>query len=97
MTDKHSLRLRLGKAIRNLRMARGLTEEELAQRMGKQPSSGRQISRWELGRNAPGADQLFALLLALDMSFSDLHLELNPAPATNPRLERITSRLEALA
>ena len=97
MTDRHTLRRRLGEAIRNLRMARGLTEEELARRMGKQPSSGRQISRWELGKNAPGADQLFTLLLALDMSFSDLDRQLNPAPVTNPRLEKIASRLQALA
>ena len=97
MVDKQNLRLRVGRALRNLRAARGLTEVELALRMGKRPSSARQISRWELGQNAPGADQLLALLLALDMSFADLDRELNPAPATNPRLKTINRRLQALA
>ncbi len=97
MTDRDTLRRQLGQAIRQLRMARDLTAEELAQRMGKQSSSARQISRWELGRHAPGADQLFTILLALDMSFADLHQALNPAPASNPRLEEIARRLESLA
>ncbi len=97
MVDKQTLRLRVGKALRNLRAVRGLTEAELALRMGKRRSSARQISRWELGQNAPGADQLLALLLALDMSFADLDRELNPAPATNPRLKTINRWLQALA
>ncbi len=96
MTDTQDFRERLGQALRNLRIARGLNEAELAQRMGKRPSSGRQISRWELGRVAPGADQLFALLVALDMTFADLDRELNPAPETSSRLQAISSRLRAL-
>ncbi len=94
MIDKQDLRRRLGKALRGLRKARGLTATELALRMGKSPSSARQVSRWELGENAPGADQLLALLLALDMSFADLDRELNPAPANNPRLEEIARRFQ---
>ena len=65
--------------------------------MGKQRSSSRQISRWELGQNALGADQLFALLLALDLSFADLDRELNPGPSASARLQAIADRLEALA
>ncbi len=96
MTDTQTFRQRLGQALRNLRIARGLNEAELAQRMGKRPSSGRQISRWELGRVAPRADQLYGLLVALDMTFADLHRELNPAPETSSRLKEISSRLRAL-
>lgn len=65
-------------------------------RMGKRPSSARQISRWELGRIAPGADQLLALLAALDMSLVDLDRELYPERASSRRLEEIASQLEAL-
>ncbi len=96
MTDPKTHRRRIGKALRGLRKARGLTATELALRMAKSPSSARQISRWELGENAPGADQLLALLLALDMSFADLDRELNPAPVTNPRLEEIARRLQVV-
>ncbi len=97
MTDTQTLRRRVGQALRNLRLARGLTAVELALRMGKRSTSARQISRWELGHNAPGADQLLAFLLALDMSFADLDRELNPATDTNTRLQKIASRLQALA
>ena len=97
MTDKQTLRRRVGRALRNLRRARGLTAAELALRMGKRATSARQISRWELGQNAPGADQLLAILLALDMSFVDLDRELHPAPDTNARLQKIASRLQAMA
>ena len=95
MTDTKLMR-QLGEALRSLRMERGLTEEELALAMGKNPSSGRTISRWELGRAAPGADQCFAYLLALDMTFADLDRQLNPAPVANPRLQAIAERLQAL-
>ncbi len=97
MTDRKTLRLRLGEALRNLRMARGLTTAAVAVRMGYKPSSYGQISRWELGQVSLGADQLFAYLLAIDMSFADLDRELNPRPAASPRLQEIVSRLEALA
>ncbi len=90
-------REQIGKALRSLRRARGLTESEVAVRMGKRPSSARQISRWELGQNAPGADQLLALLVALDMSLVDLDRELRPSQASSSRLEEIASRLEALS
>lgn len=94
MTDKKLMK-RLGEALRNLRMERGLTEEEVALAMGKNRSSGRTISIWELGRSAPGADQLFAYLLAIDMTFADLDRQLNPTPFANPRLQAIAERLRA--
>ncbi len=96
MIDPQRLRVRVGKALRRLRKESGLTAAQVARRMGKRASWVRQISRWELGQNAPGADQLYALLLALDKSFADLDRALDPS-AANPRLEKIARRLVSLA
>ncbi len=98
MSDKHILRLQLGQALRRIRIARGLTEVEVALLMGKRGSSANQVSRWELGQVALGADQLYALLIALDMSFADLHHELTSADAgASPRLQSIAGRIQALS
>ncbi len=96
MTDHHTPRVRLGKALRNIRQSLGLSVYEVARRMGKKASAGTQIARWERGQVALSADRLWAYLNALDASFADLDHELNPAPVTNPRLEEIADQLQAL-
>ncbi len=83
LPDKETLRRRLAEALTQLRKDRGLTESELAQRMGKKPHAGTQISRWERCEATPGADQLWLYLIALDASFAD---------PDRPKLERAFGR-----
>ncbi len=97
LPDQQTLRPRLGAALKRLRKTSGLTENQLAERMGKKASAGTQISRWERGEVTPGADQLWLYLGALDMSFADLDRELEPAPATSRRLQEIARELDSLA
>ncbi len=98
MSDKQTLRLQLGQALRRIRIARDLTQVQVALLMGKSSSLANQISRWELGKIAIGGDQLYALLIALDMTFADLHHELTPAAAgSNPRLQALANRIQALS
>ncbi len=96
MSEPQLSPLRLGQALRGLRTARGLTIQELALRMGKRRSSWRTISLWELGHVWPRSDQLVAFLEALDMTFLDLHNELNPVPTTSPRLQEMDRMLERI-
>ncbi len=97
LPDKETLQPRLGAALKRLRKSRGVTENQLAERMGKKTSAGTQISRWERGDVTPGADQLWLYLLALDFSFADLDRELEPRPATSRRLQEIARELDSLA
>ncbi len=98
MSNKQTLRLRLGRALRRIRIARDLTEVEVAMLIGKPRSSANQISRWELGQVAIGSDQLYALLIALGMTFADLHHELTPAAAgSDARLQTLASRIQSLS
>lgn len=96
-TDKETLLPQLGKALRTLRGNRGMTEKEVAIRMGKKASAETQIARWERGDASPLSHQLWAYLLAIDSSFADLDRVLNPKPATNLRLREIARELESLA
>ena len=95
--DKQALRKQLGDALKRLRERRGLTFEEVAARMGKSPTAGPQIFRWENGEATPLSDNLWLFLLAVDATFADLHRELNPAPEKSERLSEIVKELQALA
>ncbi len=95
-TDNLTPQIRLGKALRNIRESLGMSVYEVARRMGKKPSAGTQVARWERGQVALSADRLWAYLNALDASFADLDHELNPAPVTSSRLEEIADQLQAL-
>ena len=95
--DMDSLRLRIAQALRTLRRNRGLTEKEIAVRMGKKASAETQIARWERGETAPTSHQLGAYLIAADSSFADLERALNPSPPTKLRLREIARELESIA
>ena len=97
LPDKKTLQPRLGAALKRLRKDRRLTENQLAERMGKKPSAGTQLSRWERGEVTPGADQLWLYLLALDFSFADLDRELEPRRKTRRSLQEIARELDSLA
>jgi ribosome-binding protein aMBF1 (putative translation factor) len=62
----------IGKKVRELREARGLSQKELAQRMGTTQSV---IARLELGGAEPRFETLERVARALD---SDLVIELHP-------------------
>ncbi len=93
--DQETLQQRLGEALSRLRERGGLTREELAQAMGEGSSFAERIGLWEGGRSAPPGDQLWRYLAALDLSFSDLDLELG-ANAENPRLRELAAKLDAM-
>ncbi len=60
------------KTIRDLREAAGLTQLELAVRVGVTPSA---VYNWERGRNEPKATQLRALSRALGVPMDDIDFE----------------------
>lgn len=63
------LRRRLGLRIREVRRARGLTQEELAERVGISP---RYLSRVEVGQQNPSIQTVAQLATALDIELSEL-------------------------
>jgi predicted transcriptional regulator/DNA-binding Xre family transcriptional regulator len=80
--------LTVGRRVRHLRLARGMTLEELAAAIGKAPS---QVSLLENGKREPTLSRLQAVAHALDAGVDDL---LNPAPpshrdALEVELERV--------
>jgi len=96
LPDDETLQLRLGEALQRLREGRSLTRSEVAHRMGEGPSFTDELARWERGDASPPAHRLWAYLLAVDASFTDLGYEVDPAP-DDPRLQEIAAELDALA
>ena len=60
---------KIGRFLGQVRRERGLTQEQLAQRLGV---SQRTVSRWETGRNMPDISMLTALCAQLDISVAEL-------------------------
>ncbi len=71
MTEKAvwSVKYEIGSRIRRYREARGLSQKQLAARLGV---SNSRVSNWEQGVNRPDADILAALCTALEVSPSEL-------------------------
>ena len=59
----------IGRFLGQVRRERGLTQEQLAQRLGV---SQRTVSRWETGRNMPDISMLTALCAQLDITVAEL-------------------------
>ena len=55
--------------LRRIRLARGVTQAQLASRVGVTPNA---ISRYELGHDDPSLDVLDRLLVALECRYEDL-------------------------
>lgn len=55
----------IGKQLKEVRKARGLTQAELAERVGVSLST---VKKWELDMNEPNSDKLIALALTLNVS-----------------------------
>lgn len=64
-----------GSPIARLRMERGLTQAQLAERVGV---ALQQISRWETGGRNPGAKSLVKLAAALGCRIEDLLAQTDP-------------------
>ncbi len=93
--DNETLQSKLGAALTRLRERGEMTQEEVAHAMGQRSSFASRIADWESGRSSPPADQLWRYLDALDLSFTDLDLELDPK-ARSPRLGKIAADLDAM-
>jgi transcriptional regulator with XRE-family HTH domain len=77
-----------GERVRALRLARGMTQDDLALAVGVSPSGG-MVRLWEHGRKKPGYLNLRDLCLALNTS-ADYLLGFTDDP--NPRLAVVNSR-----
>ena len=60
---------KIGRFLGQVRRERGLTQEQLAQRLGV---SQRTVSRWETGRNMPDISMLTALCAQLEITVAEL-------------------------
>ena len=67
--DKKPRKTGSDSALAQLRSERGMTQRELAARVGCYPKD---ISRWETGTVLPGTASLIKLATALDCSYEDL-------------------------
>lgn len=62
--------IKLGKFIADVRNERGMTQDELAEKLGV--SSGKVISKWECGNNMPDFDTLIEISKALKVTLFEL-------------------------
>ena len=80
--------LALNENIRRLRRAAGLSQEELAGRLGVSRQS---VSLWEQGETNPTVENIYAMTEVLGVSFDELMAE--PAdPKPTPDGEAVTAR-----
>lgn len=70
--------IRLGRNLAGYRKALGLTQEQLAQRLGVEPET---ISRFERGATAPSLATLEKIAALLQVRISDLLGEASPMPS----------------
>jgi transcriptional regulator with XRE-family HTH domain len=85
----------LGDRIKELRTELGLSQAELAQRVGS--TDARQISRYENGRITPSVDAIARLAQALDVSLDYLVFDDMPRRPLHVDDHGLAERLAALA
>lgn len=90
MAASPEFRKALGQRIKVTRKERGMTQKELAQRMG---FSYQQLNKYEGGFNVPSADQLQRFAQELDVSADFLLTGFHPNKATPSNL-RLAERLK---
>lgn len=83
--------MELGKRIRQLRAETGLSQLELAQRLG---ADGRQISRYENGHVSPSLEVLVRLSEVFDVSLDYLVFEKAPRRPRHLDDQHFSRRLE---
>lgn len=82
--------LALSENIRRLRRAAGLSQEELAGRLGVSRQS---VSLWEQGETNPTVENIYAMAEVLGVSFNELMAEpVEAEPAPNTEGEVVTAR-----
>ena len=64
--------IKLGKFIASVRMERGMTQDELAEKIGV--SSGKVISKWECGNTMPDFETLIEISKALKVTLYELSI-----------------------
>lgn len=79
--------------IKNLRQAKGLTQEELAVRLHVVRQT---VSKWEKGLSVPDAELLIALARELDTTVGFLLGESDPPAEEETELSRLSQKLEEL-
>jgi transcriptional regulator with XRE-family HTH domain len=85
--------MHLGKNIRHLRKSTGMTQEDLADKLGMQNSS---IGKWEREINQPNPDQLIILSGLFSVSLDDLiTVDLTARPQVQGKNEVPSSQREA--
>lgn len=72
MEIDHDLAVRVGQRVRQLRTKRGLTQGELALRMGLRGFKREHVTRLEAGTHLPRLDLLVHVARALDVTLSKL-------------------------
>lgn len=85
-------RMLLSKRLKQVRTALGLTQEELAQRLGTNVT---QVIRWERGRTLPSAETLFQIAQELEISL-DWLLGLVDDPEGHLTMKDLTPRQHKL-
>lgn len=69
MTESEIQRQRLAERIRIYRKALGMSQKELAERLGRAQTV---VSSWEIGTGVPDANYLPTLAKALEVSIADI-------------------------
>ena len=94
---KH-LKQTLGVRIRSIRLAQGLTQEALSDRMKADDAnfSVESISNIERGRSLPGLDTLHRMATALDVTLVEV-LDIEEIDAEKPERAELEARLRYLA
>jgi transcriptional regulator with XRE-family HTH domain len=64
----------IGENIRRARLRQGLTQEQLARRVGENTTDER-ISLWERGKHRPSDEHMRALARELDLNYVDFFVE----------------------
>ncbi len=95
LPDQETRQLRLANVVKTFRERAGLTEAELAQRMGEDSSFSTKISETEAGQAPISADHLWRFLDASGASFAELDMELDPE-AADPRILEIADHLDRM-
>lgn len=92
------LKQTLGLRIRSIRLAQGMTQEALSDRMKADEAnfSVESISAIERGRSLPGLDTLYRIASALDVPMGKL-LDLDEDAPTDPERAALEARLTHLA
>jgi len=85
--------MELGKVIKKLRKEKGLTQKELAQKIGK---SERLITYFERGVARVSLDTLYDIAKALDVSVSEIFLQ-SEEKFQDPNITLLMSRVEELS